>query len=306
LELTSPKISVLITVYNREKYLSACIESVLIQTFQEYEIIIVDDNSSDSSLEIARKYECIDSRIRVFKNENNIGQFPNRNKAASLASTKYLKYIDSDDKILPSCLKLMYEKIKIYSNFGVLTYLQRNNNKILNEHKYSSFDAYVEHYFLGNTMLFQGPTATIFNKEIFNLVGGFDEDIGILSDTDLMLKIAAVSDVICITEKLYDWRIHDEQVTVGQKDEYRMLKERFDINRKNLSAFEVPFTKKQSDFVLRNIKSIYIRNAIFKFILKFDFLKFISLLKYADITTLDLIYSIFPIRKLSEFKKYCD
>jgi glycosyltransferase involved in cell wall biosynthesis len=294
---------VLITVYNREKYLRDCIESVLSQTLQDFEVIIVDDNSSDSSFDIANSYALIDSRFRVFKNHTNIGQFPNRNKAASLARSEYLKYLDSDDIIFPSCLMSMYEKIKLKRNIGVLTYLDSCNTRYDKDIIFSSFDSYIEHYFSGNTILFQGPTATLFNKKTFDLVGGFDETLGLSADMHLMLKIAAVSNVLCIIDKLYNWRIHNDQMTEVQKDDFNLMKQRFCINSKILLSENVPFNEKQAKAVLRNIKSIFIRNAIINYLLRGRINNYFSLIKYAEISMFDFILSMFPNHKLSYFKR---
>jgi len=85
-----PKISILTTVYNREKYLAACIESVLASSYQNWELIIVDDVSTDTSVAIAKSYEKKDARIKVYVNAQNLGDYPNRNKAASYAKGKML------------------------------------------------------------------------------------------------------------------------------------------------------------------------------------------------------------------------
>lgn len=103
-----PVVSVLMTVYNRERYLAAAIESVLNQTFRDFELIVVDDASTDRSVVIARQFEQ-DSRVQVYVNDQNLGDYPNRNKAASYARGKYLKYVDADDLIYPHCLGLMVE-----------------------------------------------------------------------------------------------------------------------------------------------------------------------------------------------------
>jgi glycosyltransferase involved in cell wall biosynthesis len=105
--MTSSKVSILTTVYNREKYLAACIESVLASSYQDWELIIVDDVSSDASVAIAQRYEKKDPRIKVYINEKNLGDYPNRNKAASYAKGKYLKYLDADDIIYPHGLEVM-------------------------------------------------------------------------------------------------------------------------------------------------------------------------------------------------------
>ena len=81
------KFSVLTTVYNREQFLAEAIESVLGQSYPHFELILVDDCSVDSSLEIAKKYEQLDSRVKVFVNDKNLGDYPNRNRAISLHRT---------------------------------------------------------------------------------------------------------------------------------------------------------------------------------------------------------------------------
>ncbi|MEO5967024.1 MAG: glycosyltransferase family 2 protein, partial [Ferruginibacter sp.] len=95
----TPLISVLMTAYNREDFISEAIESVLDSTYKNFELIIVDDGSTDNTVPIAKKFEVIDERIKVYENKTNLGQFSNRNYAATLASGEYIMYVDSDDKI---------------------------------------------------------------------------------------------------------------------------------------------------------------------------------------------------------------
>ena len=104
MELMAPKVSVLTTVYNREKWLPEAVQSVLTNGYDDFEIILVDDNSSDGSWRIAQEFCECDPRVRAFKNETNLGDYPNRNVAASLARGNYLKYVDSDDILLPGSL----------------------------------------------------------------------------------------------------------------------------------------------------------------------------------------------------------
>ena len=107
-----PRVSVLMTAYNREKYIAEAIESVLASTYTNYELIIMDDGSSDNTVNIARSFEIKDRRVKVFKNETNLGQFPNRNMAATYAQGTYLKYVDSDDVIYPYTLEMMVNNME--------------------------------------------------------------------------------------------------------------------------------------------------------------------------------------------------
>ena len=81
--MNRPAVSVLMTAYNRENYIAESIDSVLAQRFGDFELIITDNQSTDGTVEIARRYERLDPRVRVVVNERNLGQFGNRNRAAS-------------------------------------------------------------------------------------------------------------------------------------------------------------------------------------------------------------------------------
>ena len=96
-----PLISVLITTYNREQFVSEAIESVLQSTFQDFELIVVDDASVDKTVSVIRNYTDKDSRIKLYINEVNVGDYPNRIKAVQYATGDYIKFVDADDKIYP-------------------------------------------------------------------------------------------------------------------------------------------------------------------------------------------------------------
>ncbi len=89
-------LSIIVTVYNAEKYLAECLDSILNQTFTDYEIICIDDGSTDDSLNILYKYESLDSRIKVYS-QKNAGPSKARNEGLRLASGKYIAFVDSDD-----------------------------------------------------------------------------------------------------------------------------------------------------------------------------------------------------------------
>lgn len=100
-------ISVIIPVYNTEKYLDECIKSVLNQTYQDFELILVDDHSTDNSPLIIKKYLKQDSRIKAVTNKNSHGAGGARNTGIELSSGKYLAFLDSDDYYLPNFLEKM-------------------------------------------------------------------------------------------------------------------------------------------------------------------------------------------------------
>ncbi|MBR4049433.1 MAG: glycosyltransferase family 2 protein [Clostridia bacterium] len=103
-----PEISVIVPAYNVEKYLHACLDSILAQTFTDFELILIDDGSPDSSGKICDEYAEMDSRIRVFHQENQ-GQAAARNFGVSQAKAEWIHFVDSDDIIHPQMLEILYD-----------------------------------------------------------------------------------------------------------------------------------------------------------------------------------------------------
>lgn len=105
-----PKISVCIPVYNVEKYIRRCLESIFMQDFKEIEIIVVDDCSPDNSMAIVRELAESDPRIRIIRNDRNMGLNWTRRTGYEAAKGDYIFFLDSDDTIPSSALLLLYEK----------------------------------------------------------------------------------------------------------------------------------------------------------------------------------------------------
>ena len=114
-------ISVIMTVYNSEKYIAEAIESILNQTFQDFEFIIIDDGSTDKSLEIALNYQKHDARIQVHRHEQNIGIVGGRNTGLQLAKGKYIAWMDSDDVSTSERLTKQYLFMQRHPDIGVIS-----------------------------------------------------------------------------------------------------------------------------------------------------------------------------------------
>lgn len=109
--MTEPFISIIIPVYNEEKYLSQCLKSIQNQSYQNFEALMIDDGSSDSSLQICKKVELEDQRFRTYSQENaGIGMA--RNRGLDCAKGEYICFIDADDYVNPEFLQINYENIK--------------------------------------------------------------------------------------------------------------------------------------------------------------------------------------------------
>ena len=131
------KISIIIPVYNAEKYISRCLDSILNQTFKDIEIICINDNSYDNSVSVLKEYSQKDKRIKVFDNTENIGAALSRNTGIDNAKGEYIYFIDSDDYIDSNYLENMLsviekEKCDIILNLSILS--ESHGNSVLYKH----------------------------------------------------------------------------------------------------------------------------------------------------------------------------
>lgn len=108
-----PKISVIVPVYNVEKYLNRCVNSILVQTFKDFEIILIDDGSTDRSAEICDEWSYKNDKIKVL-HKNNGGQSSARNVGLSVAQGEYISFVDSDDWIEPDMFEYLYDLLQKY------------------------------------------------------------------------------------------------------------------------------------------------------------------------------------------------
>ena len=116
-----PEISVIMSVYNGETYLAEAIESVVNQTFQNWELIIINDCSTDSTAEILADFSSRDERIKVHTNEINLKLPTSLNKAISLSNGKYIARMDADDICLPDRLEKQYKFMEEISDVALST-----------------------------------------------------------------------------------------------------------------------------------------------------------------------------------------
>ena len=110
-KLKQPKVSILIPVFNRKQYITECIQSALNQVFTDFEIVVVDNASDDGTWDICQKFAALDLRVRIFRNEVNIGPVRNWIRCAQEAKGVFSKILFSDDCMEPNCLNEMVQKL---------------------------------------------------------------------------------------------------------------------------------------------------------------------------------------------------
>ena len=235
--MNSPAISVLMTTYNREKYVGAAIESVLNSSFKDFELVVVDDRSTDKTVDIVREWQAKDDRVKLFINEQNLGDYPNRNQAAAHATGKYLKYVDADDLIYPWGLQILWECMERFpeAGWGLCSLAQDKARPF--PFVLETQEAYRYHY-LGPGLFHKAPLSSIIKKELFDAVGGFEPG-RMVGDFEMWHRLAFQSPVVLMPHGMVWYRAHDDQESnvIGEFEEvYRK------ISLKHLHAEPKPLT----------------------------------------------------------------
>jgi glycosyltransferase involved in cell wall biosynthesis len=208
-------ISLVIPVYNRDSYLGATIDSILAQTYTNFELIIWDDGSTDCSLDIAQGYAQKDSRIKVF-NSNNQGQGTALVKAISQTNGQYLGTVDSDDLLHPEALAKTLEVLESDSNVGMV---YTDHFVIDAEGKNRGIGKrclipYSQKRLLIDFMTFH---FRLMRRDVYDANGGIDADLGTAEDYDLCLRLSEITKVVHLTEPLYYYRWHPNNISQTQQ-----------------------------------------------------------------------------------------
>jgi len=250
-----PLVSVLMTAYNREKYIAEAIESVLTSTYKNFELIIVDDASTDKTVEIARGFEDKDERIKVFVNEKNLGQFPNRNHAASYAIGKYIKYVDSDDGIYNWGLEYCVDLMEKYPEAGMGIFKARN--KV--EAEYLLPEKAVNGHFFENSFLNIGPSGIILRRDAFEKAGRYNPNYGVPSDMYFNIKMSSLFPVVILETEFFFYREHEGQEI---KNRYSYLLYNYPYMRDILKLPELPVSEKKKVRLLTSAKRSFLKECI--------------------------------------------
>lgn len=286
-------ISVLITAYNREQYIAEAIESVLASTYKNFELIIVDDASNDSTVSIAKNYATKDERIKVFVNEKNVGDYPNRNIAASYANGKYIKYVDSDDSIFPHTLQTMVDAMEKYPT-AAFGFCDCNPG----DKKYPVFftgtNALRQHFFKQGLLL-AGPSNTIIKLSCFKTLGGFS-GTRYISDYEAWLNFCLHYDMVLLPPNLVQLRTHTGQENdVGKLAYYHL---NYNLHKAFIQSPAFPFAEQERKKLLFNYKVLLGRRLYQRLLKWYGLKKSLQTIKNAGETPLIFITAFLPMKKL--------
>ena len=215
--MTSPiqsnkTVSIIMPVYNGSKFLSASIDSILSQTFEDFEFIIIDDGSTDNSLELIKNYK--DERIKLFVNEKNMGVTNTLNKALKLANCELIARHDCDDIALPTRLAkqvdIMSSKTEVVC-VGAWMELIDKNNKVLTYWKYPKTDNLINWKLLFNNAI--GHPVAMFRKSNADKLVGYSNDFKDAEDYEFWARMSRDGEFYNLPEVLIRYRVHENSIS---------------------------------------------------------------------------------------------
>lgn len=248
--MNPPLVSVLLTAWNREKYIGEAVECVLASTFTDFELIIVDDASTDGTADIIKSYAEKDSRIRFYINEKNIGDYPNRNKVASYAIGKYLKYTDSDDVLYEHAIQVMVAAMTKFPEAGFCLCTDADPHRPYPV-MISGREAYLEN-FNGYGHFNRAPGSSLIKREAFERVGAFSGR-PLIGDNELWFKLSNYYPMVKIPGGLYWDRNHGDQERFSELAIKKYRKLRHGILLEAFADKDCPLTEEERAQTLKKV-----------------------------------------------------
>lgn len=204
---TDKLISIILPVYNGEKYINEAIISCLNQTYYNFELIIIDDFSNDDSLNIVKRFSEKDGRITVISNNKNLKLPATLNIGHRHVKGDYITWTSDDNILKPNFLESLMASIiesgadVIYSNYDVIT----ENGDLKRVHTTGP----TEHILYGNKI----GASFLYKKEVFQELKGYDESLFLLEDYDFWLRASIKFKFHHLSDNLYKYRLHSDSLT---------------------------------------------------------------------------------------------
>lgn len=218
-ENKNPLVSVCIPAYNNADYISDTIDCILNQTYKNIELVICDDNSTDNTVEVVKKYT--DPRIKLFINEKNLGMSGNWNNCLSKCNGEFIKLICADDMLREDALEkevnaLIYHPTALLSESDTqFRDLDGNTKGLYTRYKKAGLNdgKIIARACIFSRNLFGAPLNNTFRKSVLETVKGFDPQFKYIVDYDFWMNIATKGDVYVIHEPLNYFRLRNDSNT---------------------------------------------------------------------------------------------
>lgn len=244
-----PEISVIIPVFNAAPFLQESIESILNQSYSNFELIVLNDKSTDESLEIIKKLQAKDNRIIIIDKEQNVGPANLRNEGINAAKGTYIALMDADDIAAPTRFEKQIAIFKNNPEIGVcgtwFTFFGSEKNKII---KHNTNHDTIKVSFLHSCNI--GNPTVMFKKEVLSDLK-FDNDYVPVEDYDLWSRLLAKTNFYNIPESLLDYRQHNNNISKTKIDNVNRAVRNVKINQ--LQNLGIDSTDPKIDFYLNAV-----------------------------------------------------
>lgn len=208
-------VSIVLPIYNGEKYMQSSIDSIINQTYRNWELLILDDGSTDKTAEISLEYVKMDSRIHYFRNPQNLRLPRNLNRGFSLSKGEYLTWTSDDNMYKPEAIKKMVEKLEssrkqfVYASCRII---DADNNEI----EYIMVNESSNKRIVGSNPV---GACFMYTREVYEKIGDYDPEYTLVEDFDYWQRITAKFGAACISEILYYYRWHNGALTSTMKQD---------------------------------------------------------------------------------------
>ena len=253
--MTEPKISVVMSCYNAEQTVQKAIESILNQSFKEFEFIVIDDASSDQTLEILQQYQKQDERITLLTNEFNQGLSYSLNRGIKHARAELIARMDADDISYPNRLQLQYDYMSAHIEVDILGTAVRyvaESRQPVKTMRLPINDQDIKRRVFKKTLVFH-PTVMI-KKEVYEQHGYYDPDLRWAEDADLWYRLYDKVVFHNLSEVLLDYTIKSK---ISRKILLNNLRVKWrNLNRRGKTLYYMPLLIKEIfTLSIRSIKN---------------------------------------------------
>ena len=258
-------VTILTPVYNGERYLNECIESVIKQTYSNWEYIIVNNCSTDCTLEIAQYYSSLDDRIKIHNNDTFVDVITNHNIAFSKISTqsKFCKILQADDWLFPECLEKMVNIAQQHSSIGVVSAYSLNGLKVSNlglsyQTTFASGKEIARKKLLDELHLFKSPTSLLIDSKYIRDHMPYYNSNKLNADIEALFNILQNKDFGFVHQILTFVREHEDSMTnKDRKQGHGQLLSHLNLLQKFGSVYLKP---NELSMRKKTLMSIYYRN----------------------------------------------
>ena len=210
-----PLVSIVLPIYNGEQYMRQSIDSILAQTYDNWELLILDDCSTDKTSIIANEYVVNDARIRYYRNDRNLRLPRNLNKGFSLAKGEYLTWTSDDNRYMPDAIESMVsvlrENPEIQFVFSDLNIIDEDGNYVTTQHIPANYAEQI----VGNNVV---GACFLYTRAVYEKIGDYQHGHLLVEDYDYWQRIFAKYSTAAIGRVLYEYRSHSASLTGTSKE----------------------------------------------------------------------------------------